>query len=400
MSVFVGFGFGAIQGGLFVPEVYQSGNFDRIVITEVNQDLVRQVNDAGGEYSFNIAEKDRVKTLQVEGLEILNPSVPEDRKKLVHAIGEAQELCTALPSFKLYDHGEGSVVRLITDGLGLKKKSKDLPSAVIYAAENDAIAAQRLKHACQNYISNLSDEWIVFSETVIAKMCSVVTNPNRIEQENLAPLTSYSDRAILVEAYNHILIDEKTPLNFARGIESFVSKPDLNPFALTKFLGHNSMHALLGYHAKKEGIEYMHETELRSDLVELVKKSFIEEVGVGLRMEYASVNDLLFSEQGFREYTEDAVERMTNPFLRDPVERVTRDPVRKLGWNDRLIGAMKLSLKAGVCPEILAQGAAIALHFACEEKGWSSPEFGLDQIWGNEHPLDSREITRLILSNG
>ena len=106
------------------------------------------------------------------------------------------------------------------------------------------------------------------------------------------------------------------------------------------------MHALLGYHAKKEGIEYMHETELHSDLVELVKKSFIEEVGVGLRMEYASVNDRLFSEQGFREYAEDAVERMTNPFLRDPVERVTRDPVRKLGWDDRLIGAMKLSLKA------------------------------------------------------
>ena len=124
MSVFVGFGFGAIQGGLFVPEVYQSGNFDRIVISEVNQDLVRQVNDAGGQYSFNIAEKDRVKTLQVEGLEILNPSVPEDRKKLVHAIGEAQELCTALPSFKLYDHGESSVVRLITDGLGLKKNQK------------------------------------------------------------------------------------------------------------------------------------------------------------------------------------------------------------------------------------------------------------------------------------
>ena len=60
---------------------------------------------------------------------------------------------------------------------------------------------------------------------------------NRIKQENLAPLTSYSDRAILVEAYNHILIDEKIPLNFARGIESFVSKPDLNPFALAKFLG-------------------------------------------------------------------------------------------------------------------------------------------------------------------
>ena len=49
--------------------------------------------------------------------------------------------------------------------------------------------------------------------------------------------------------------------------------------------------------------------------------------------------------------------------LRDPVDRVTRDPVRKVGWNDRLIGSMKLSLRAGVQPKILAKGAFLGLKF-------------------------------------
>ena len=61
---------------------------------------------------------------------------------------------------------------------------------------------------------------------------------------------------------------------------------------------------------------------------------------------------------------------MVNPFLRDPVDRVTRDPARKLGWEDRLLGSMKLARKAGAQPKGLAEAVRLAIGFACEEKGW------------------------------
>jgi mannitol-1-phosphate 5-dehydrogenase len=51
---------------------------------------------------------------------------------------------------------------------------------------------------------------------------------------------------------------------------------------------------------------------------------------------------------------------MVNPHLRDRTERVTRDPRRKLGWEDRLIGTMRLALDAGVEPRRFALGAAAA----------------------------------------
>ena len=88
---------------------------------------------------------------RIQGLEILNPLVNADREKLIRAIAEATELCTALPSYQLYDKGEASVARLLSTGLAKKVTNKDLSSAVVYAAENDARAASRLQQACLDH---------------------------------------------------------------------------------------------------------------------------------------------------------------------------------------------------------------------------------------------------------
>ena len=74
---------------------------------------------------------------------------------------------------------------------------------------------------------------------------------------------------------------------------------------------------------------------------------------------------------------------MVNPFLRDPVARVTRDPVRKLGWDDRLLGAMRLALDAGVQPGILAQGSGLGLKVCMRREQWDFHGGWLGQIWQN-----------------
>ncbi|OHB48143.1 MAG: hypothetical protein A2Y10_17695 [Planctomycetes bacterium GWF2_41_51] len=52
--VFTGFGFGPIQAGLIVNEAYKSGNFSRIVISEVDQKLVDAVRANNGTYYINV----------------------------------------------------------------------------------------------------------------------------------------------------------------------------------------------------------------------------------------------------------------------------------------------------------------------------------------------------------
>ena len=52
-GTFVGFGFGAIQGGLFLPSAFASGNFDRLVVAEIDSELVAQIRRSGGTYQCN-----------------------------------------------------------------------------------------------------------------------------------------------------------------------------------------------------------------------------------------------------------------------------------------------------------------------------------------------------------
>ena len=107
--------------------------------------------------------------------------------------------------------------------------------------------------------------------------------------------------------------------------------------------------------------------------------------------------DELFTEEGFRVHAEDLLARMVNPFLRDPVERVTRDPARKLGWNDRLIGSMLLAAEAGVVPTRLARGASIALNLLGQEQGRNDPAALLDELWKDGEEDQEREFRELIL---
>jgi mannitol-1-phosphate 5-dehydrogenase len=60
---------------------------------------------------------------------------------------------------------------------------------------------------------------------------------------------------------------------------------------------------------------------------------------------------------------QEIIARFENAALNDSITRVARDPRRKLGANDRLVGAARLAEKAGVAPEKLALAAAAALCF-------------------------------------
>jgi len=72
---------------------------------------------------------------------------------------------------------------------------------------------------------------------------------------------------------------------------------------------------------------------------------------------------------------------MTNPFLQDQVDRVIRDPRRKLGWDDRLIGTMRLALQYGVQPWRYSLGAAAAVELLRAQQP-DRPALGLlEELW-------------------
>jgi mannitol-1-phosphate/altronate dehydrogenase len=389
---FVGFGFGAIQSGLFLYEAFNSGAFRRLVVAEVMPEVVQAVRQEGGFFCVNVAHRDRVESACVGPIEIYDPAVEADRQNILAAIVEAEEIATAVPSVGFYiSEKPGSIHRLLADGL-CQKVDLNGPRAVIYAAENHNHAAEILEAAVMGMIPlerhSAVCTQVRFLNTVIGKMSQVVVSRDEVQRRSLTPITPGYPRAFLVEAFNHILVSKvRFPELFERGISVLLEKDDLLPFEEAKLYGHNATHAVLGYLGALLGAQRVADLQETPGMLPFARTAFIDESGETLIRRHAGL-DPLFTPDGYREFADDLLERMTNPFLVDMIERVTRDTERKLGWNDRLIGTMRVALEQSVTPGRYAMGAAAALARLdpATLEGHTPAGSVLDELWREASP--------------
>lgn len=356
--VFVGFGFGPIQSGLFAKEAAESGHFSEIVVAEIDAALVAAIRGNGNRYVLNVACADRIETVTVEGVTLLNPGDVSDRERLRGALTRATEIVTSLPSVAFYGRGgEQSVARQIADGL-----RGDGEPVVIYTAENNNHAAEILERDVEKEKGGGRFRSVQYLNTVIGKMSQVITDPQEIARRGLVPITPAFPKAFLVEAFNRILVSRITLPGFVPGIEAFEGKNDLLPFEEAKLYGHNAAHTMLGFLGTLAGAGCLSELRERAEWMHLVRRAFIDEAGAALVARHGQLGDPLFTPDGFRAYADDLLMRMTNPYLADTVARATRDPLRKLGRSDRLFGALRLCLDEGCNPVCLAAGALAGLR--------------------------------------
>jgi mannitol-1-phosphate 5-dehydrogenase len=400
---YVGFGFGAIQAGLFLHEAFRSGAFRRLVVAEVLPEVVAAVRQAGGQYAVNIAHSDHVEHAKVGTIEIQDPAPAADRECLIDAIVEAEEIGTAIPSVAYYaSEGPGSLHRILAQGLR-RKATRRGPRAVIYTAENHNQAAEILESKVMEEIPGAEREAVHsrvrFLNTVIGKMSGVISDPEEIRAQQLASITPGEERAFLVEAFNRILISKiRFEEAFRRGIGVFEEKEDLLPFEEAKLYGHNATHALAAYLGAIRGVEHIADLRAIPGILSFLRAAFTEESGEALVRKNAGV-DPLFTPEGYADYADDLLERMTNPYLRDTVERVGRDPRRKLGWDDRLIGTMRVALRQGVEPRRYAFGAAAALATLDPAvlEGDTPLEAWLSPVWRDSSPEGHEKESVLVL---
>jgi len=389
--VFTGFGFGPIQSGLFAKEAFQSGNFTRIVVAEIDTKLVESVRANKGSYYVNVAKSDGIEQLRIENVELLTPNDSADRQSLLDVLSQSTEIVTSLPSVNFYESGgSSSVVSLIAEGL----KNSRAEAAIIYTAENNNHAAEILEKAVDEKITTQPRKKVQFLNTVIGKMSRVVTDPAEIAELKLQTIAPGLERAFLVEQFNRILVSRTNITGFKPGIEIFIEKDDLLPFEEAKLYGHNAIHSLLGFIGAVKGAKSM--TELADDKVvmQIGRDAFVNESGAALVKKYAHLKDELFTEAGYKDFADDLLERITNPYLGDTVARVTRDVVRKLEIDGRIFGTMQLDVEYGIKPENMALGAmagiALLLNKAAE---YNLPE---DMNYHNWRILDESQIERIL----
>ena len=236
------------------------------------------------------------------------------------------------------------------------------PKIVDVNTESGAKAAEQIKKLLS---PRLPQTDVVFLNTVIGKMSQRIVDSRVIDEMRLDYVTPGLEAAFLVEETPQILLcRSKLPDTHNTALGIFQEKQDLLPFEEAKLYGHNAVHALMGYLLSIAGSEYMHEGGIQDngDILSISRRAFLYESGAALILKHSGL-DQLFTANGYETYVEDLLARMINPHLNDQVERVVRDPKRKLEYDDRIIGTIRLAREQGLQAPFMTLGAAAALVY-------------------------------------
>jgi len=137
---------------------------------------------------------------------------------------------------------------------------------------------------------------------------------------------------------------------------AYVDNAELHKQWMAKLYMHNTPHCIAAYLGAMIGKEFLHEGMINQRIYSIVQGAMAE-------MEDTIV-DLYGIDREFASwYGHKELDRFSNEFLFDPISRVAREPFRKLGLSDRLIGAAQLCLSAGKIPENILLGIMAAFLY-------------------------------------
>lgn len=144
-------------------------------------------------------------------------------------------------------------------------------------------------------------------------------------------------------------------------IEGMLLTVDLGGYVERKLFTLNTGHAITAYLGFLDGYSTIHETTQHEEILTVVRGA-MQESGAALMMKHP-----MFSAEEHVKYILKIEERFKNSYIRDDVKRVGRNPLRKLGKGDRLLGPTYMALGYGLPVDNLLRGIAAAFLFENEE---------------------------------
>ena len=214
---------------------------------------------------------------------------------------------------------------------------KDAPRAL-----RDMIASH-LPPDCQDYLADR----VGLVDAVIDRMVPVVP------PDVLARDPSY----ILTEPYGLLQVNASGFMGEMPQVRGMEAVRDIQACVDRKLYLHNGGHAMLAYLGALKGLVYGYEALADHDVRAELGHAWDE-------TERALISEYGFDSAGLRAYMRELEERWANRALSDTLLRLGRDPIRKLGPRDRLVGPARMALRHGASPEALSLGIAAGMVFA------------------------------------
>ena len=132
-----------------------------------------------------------------------------------------------------------------------------------------------------------------------------------------------------------------------------------------KLYTYNTIHAVYAYLGKQKRYQFIIES-IQDQAIQQMAIEALNESSRALQKEFG------YSNEEMKEWNRRVLKNMANPFLKDKIDRVGADPIRKLKKEDRLIGPALMCIRNGIMPYFLAKAVAAAFLFVSEEDQASS----------------------------
>ncbi len=331
----VHFGAGNIGRGFIGNLLYQSG-FETCFV-DVNSELVKLINEKK-QYRVELANAAH-EGLLVKNVRAINSAT--DPELVIETIAKADLVTAAVgPNILPFIAGllaEGLKERLIQTGQPL----------TIIACENMIGGSAFLKEKVYEKLTedekSRFDDCFSFPNAAVDRIV-----PNQVNEDKTA---------VQVEPFYEWVVDESEIIGENPPVKGITFVKDLEPYIERKLYTVNTGHAAVAYFGYLAGIRRMDDA-LASEEIKTMTENVLQETGKLLIAKYQ------FNEQEHGDYIQKIMGRFANPFITDDVTRVGRSPMRKLKFNDRLVGPATQYLELfGETPTYLAMGIAAALRY-------------------------------------
>lgn len=339
------FGAGKI-GRSFIGQLFGCAGYS-VIFVDIDQKMVDLLNE---KKAYRVIIKgDKESEILVPNVEAISSF---DTAKVAQNIADAGILAVSVGKNAL-----AKVAPVIATGLQIRySQHPDSPLDIILA-ENMRDAAGFLK---EKLIENLPcdypiNELVGLVETSIGKMVPIIP-ASELEKDPLV---------VFAEPYNTLIVDRKgfkAPIPEVKGL---APKENIKAWVDRKAFIHNLGHATAAYYGfyKHPEATYMYEILDDPEVLGFTRKTMLQSAEM---LQFAYPND--FSLADLSDHVDDLLYRFRNRALKDTIFRVGQDLVRKLGSDDRFMGAIHLARKVGMAHDRIIHAMAYGFYFGAKDE--------------------------------
>ena len=337
MKKFVMYGAGNIGRG-FIGQLFSNAGY-KVGFVDINKEVINRLNE-DKEYSVHTVTSENNIEEKVKNVYGIDGS---DIELVSDEISSCDMMATAIGV---------NVLKFIAKpiALGIKKRAESNSKPLnIIICENLIGADEFLKGLIKKEIPELEefiDKNVGFVEASIGRMVPIMTE----EKKAGNPLRVY------VEPYNILPVDEDAFKGEIPKVKNLYPYSPFHLFIERKLFMHNMGHALSAYLGYLRNYEYIYQTIADFDIRYCVYRALTASATALAKENGVEVSWLL-------EHADNLLYRFQNIALGDTVARVGKDTKRKLGGNDRLVGALKLAEAMGIDATYICMGIAAGMVF-------------------------------------